>query len=135
VKKEDKREGKDGGRRRYRGYVKIGIALLVVPIILLCLAIRNSKKLYRKVSRVLELENNVFAQRYGYEWSINKCMTELTLRRSDSSRRVENSGTQLQSMPYQGAPMFTEESQYGQRGFQERNYDRVNLDDSTAIYK
>jgi len=100
------------------------------------------KRAFRRVNRLLEVENRQFRAKYSCEWSINRKLTNLTLRRTGAP--VANIGYPAQPVagenPFGGqhlptecntAPLYTEQPH---QPAPYHGYNRVSLDDSNIGY-
>jgi hypothetical protein len=139
---------------------KIALFFILIPLLMFLGFRCHMKKIHKRVQALLAVENRIFREKYGCEWTTNKRVTELSLRRVcmnvqqqiQAAPRVQLATpapqfTQGYPIPHQGptpfthaqeipAPLFTEESARPPNRYAEpKGYQRVSLDDSSVGYR
>ena len=135
------------GHHRGHCFAKFLLFFFVIPGII-CLIFRCKRmKVYRRVNRILEIENRMFAAKHGYQWSINKKITTLTLKKVAGTASLGYPAQPLYPQPqgvqtpfcnghHAEAPMIDEQAPLASGRHQAiRGYERVSLDDSTVCYR
>jgi len=132
--------------------------LIGMPLFIILTTFCRKRRALRKVKKLLEIENRIYRMKYGCEWTIDRHLTELTLRKVDARREVQLATYPVhqthalpvhhpqpmvfhhQQAPYapeHNAPFFTErmETEHQPLGSARGGYQRVSLDDSSLVYK
>jgi len=138
-------------RRHPRGrkIFKFVLFFFIIPVIMLLCMRCARKRIAKRVRQLLEVENRLFREKYGCEWSINHKITKLSLKRIGYQTPQPCLGYPTQPVypqpsertpfchPTQTAPLFTEQGpaneqihHHGHKGYQ-----RVSLDDSSICYQ
>lgn len=131
--------------------------LFGAPLLIFLVIRCKRRRIHKRISKLLEIENRFYRAKYGCEWSIDKKLTNLTLKRvvfdvqpvqmqqfeaypeSHHHHHHAHHPQQQQHQVYQHptpftetAPLFTERpAQVRVRG----GYERISLDDSSIGYK
>lgn len=135
------------GRHHFRRHCfgRFVLFFIVIPGII-CLIFRcKRKRIYKRINKLLEIENRLFRAKHGFEWSINKKLTTLTLKQVSGASlgypaqlsypQQEATHTPFCVQPTEG-PMFTEHAPLATGRHQPaQGYQRVSLDDSAVCYR
>lgn len=75
--------------------------VLILPLICCCMAKKMKKKMYRMFRKLLDIENSTHFRKFGYVWSINTNLTELTLNKvSVSEAQIVHNAQVAQNVSY-----------------------------------
>jgi hypothetical protein len=107
---------------------KLALFLVGIPLLIFIASILTRRSVHSRISRFLDIENRLFREKYGCAWSINKCMTELTLKQVGQPSRAQGYPTPLPTHPFQ---TYTEENQ-AINNSRVRPFEGVSHDDSSS---
>jgi hypothetical protein len=134
-----------------RGCRKLWVFLILMPLLILLRVCCQRRRALKKARKMVEIENRLYRSKYGCEWSVNECFTEISLKRCQRpEQQVQMQAypvqpvhavypVQYRQTPFEGyaAPLFTERSDepVHQQTVHHRGYARVSLDDSSIEHK